>query len=123
MSSVVTSSRPFADASPAQIREVLLPEELPQFEAEYADALREAAETYSLDKLHQTMASWRRIAWMTDADPEAHRLMLQRAEYTLRTGGDVLPGSRLVPQEEMEARLQARLPPGRCTGSTRTRLS
>lgn len=78
-------SRPFLNASPVEIREVLLPEERGQFEAEYEEALRDAAELYSLDKLHRTMECWRRIAWMTHADPEAHRLMLARAEYTLAT--------------------------------------
>ncbi len=103
---------PFSDASPAEIREVLLPEELPQFEQAYAEALRQAREEYRLDKLEACLRSWRRIAWMTASDPEAHRLMLQRAEYTLRTGGDILPGSRLVSQEEMEERLRARLAAG-----------
>lgn len=42
---------PFADATPAQIREELLPEELPRFEREYSEALRVAAEQYRLDKL------------------------------------------------------------------------
>jgi Family of unknown function (DUF6247) len=99
---------PFSDASPAEIREVLLPEEQPQFEQDYAEALRQAREEYRLDKLE----AWRRIAWMTASDPKAHRLMLQRAQYTLPTGGDILPGSRLVSQEEMEERLQARLAAG-----------
>lgn len=103
---------PFSDASPAEIREVLLPEELPQFEQDYAEALRQAREEYRLDKLEACLRSWRRIARMTAADPQAHRLMLRRAQYTLRTGGDILPGSRLVSQEEMEERLQARLAAG-----------
>ena len=81
----VATKVPFSDASPAEIREVLLPEEQPQFEEQYRQALRVAAETYSLDALHQTMQDWRRIAWMTHSDPEAHRLMLARADYTLAT--------------------------------------
>jgi len=49
---VATATKvPFADASPAEIREVLLPEELPEFERQYREALRVAAETYRLDKL------------------------------------------------------------------------
>jgi hypothetical protein len=103
---------PFSDASPAEIREVLLPEELPQFEQDYAEALRQAREEYRLDKLEVCLRSWRRIAWMTASDPKAHRLMLQRAQYTLSTGGDILPGSRLVSQEEMEERLRVRLAAG-----------
>lgn len=81
---VATATKvPFADASPAEIREVLLPEELPEFERQYREALLVAAETYRLDKLQACLRSWRRIAWMTDSDPAAHRLMLARAEYTL----------------------------------------
>ncbi|MDQ3887181.1 MAG: DUF6247 family protein [Actinomycetota bacterium] len=85
---------------------------LRQFEQDYAEALRQAREEYRLDKLEACLQSWRRIAWMTASDPQAHRLMLQRAQYTLRTGGDILPGSRLVSQEEMEERLRARLATG-----------
>ena len=82
----VATKVPFSDASPAQIREVLLPEELPQFEEQYRQALRVAAETYRLDVLQRTLQDWRRIAWMTQSDPQAHRLMLARADYTLATG-------------------------------------
>jgi hypothetical protein len=83
---------PFATASPAEIREVLLPEELPQFE------------TFSLDKLNATMECWRRSAWMTHSDPEAHRRMLDKARRIL--AGEQLPS---VSAEEMRARLQERL--------------
>lgn len=95
---------PFATASPAEIREVLLPEELPQFEEQYRQALRVAAETFSLDKLNATMECWRRIAWMTHSDPEAHRRMLDKARRIL--AGEQLPS---VSAEEMRARLQERL--------------
>lgn len=73
---------PFADASPAEIRDALIPEERGLFEAEYAEALREATEEYSLAKLYRVMECWRRIAWSTQDDPDGHRLMLARAEYT-----------------------------------------
>ena len=77
---------PFSGPTPAENREVLLPEELPEFERQYREALQVAAETYSLDKLESTLQCWRRIAWMTHSDPEAHRRMLARVDYTLRTG-------------------------------------
>lgn len=93
---------PFSDATPAEIREVLLPEELPEFERQYRRALEVAAETFSLDELAKTLRSWRRIAWMTDSDPEAHRRMLHNVERTLRTGQSP-PGS--VPWNELKARL------------------
>ncbi|SFB48351.1 hypothetical protein SAMN05216266_113130 [Amycolatopsis marina] len=72
--------------SPRAIRAALLPEEVPSFDAAYQQALREAAETLSLEALHSTLANWRRIARMTQADPAGHRRMLQQAERTLRTG-------------------------------------
>lgn len=77
---------PFADASPAEIRASLLDEERPEFDRQYRNALQAAAESFSLDELQTTLHSWRRIAWMTCADPEAHRRMLSTAAHTLRTG-------------------------------------
>lgn len=61
---------PFSDASPAEVREVLLPEERPQFGEQYRQALQVVAETHSFDVLHQTMQDWRRIAWMTPPTPK-----------------------------------------------------
>lgn len=72
--------------SPREIRAALLPEEAPAFDAAYQRALREASETLSLETLQSTLANWRRIARMTQADPAAHRRMLQQAERTRRTG-------------------------------------
>lgn len=79
------TARPFLNATPAQIRDVLLPEERGQFETEYEEALREAVENYSLDLLNRVMECWRRIAWATHADPDGHRLALARARYTEAT--------------------------------------
>lgn len=97
---------PFADATPAEIRAVLLPEELPGFEGQYREALRVAAETYSLDKLDAVLRTWRRIAWMTGSDPETHCRMLARVEYTQRTG-ERPPG--MASAEEIRALLPERL--------------
>lgn len=93
---------PFSDASPAQIRAALLPEEQPRFEEQYREALQVAAETFSLYKLNATLECWRRIAWMTHSDPEVHRRMLANVERTLRTG-EPPPGS--VPWSELKERL------------------
>lgn len=93
---------PFSDATPAEIREVLLPDELPEFKRQYRRALEVAAETFSLDELGKNTAVRRRIAWMTDSDPEAHRRMLHNVEHALRTGQSPL-GS--VPWNELKARL------------------
>jgi len=95
---------PFADATPAQIRGVLLPEELPRFEREYSEALRAAAEQYRLDRLETCLRTWRRIAWLAHSDPGAHRRMLAHVEHTLATG-EPPPGSVAVERiEELIAR-------------------
>jgi hypothetical protein len=64
----------------------LLAEEVGEFDRAYQQALKVAAETLDLEKLQTTLASWRRIARQTQADPAAHRRMLQQAERTLHTG-------------------------------------
>ncbi|WP_246243577.1 DUF6247 family protein [Amycolatopsis pithecellobii] len=48
-------------------------------------AFRLASKTLSLEALQATLASWRRIARMTQADPAGHRRMLEQAKRTLRT--------------------------------------
>jgi uncharacterized protein DUF6247 len=95
---------PVRNRIPGGDPESTVPEELPQFEEQYRQALRVAAETFSLDKLNATMECWRRIAWMTHSDPEAHRGMLDKARRIL--AGEQLPS---VSAEEMRARLQERL--------------
>lgn len=94
----------FATASPEEIRAALLPEELPRFEEQYREALQVAAETFRLDKLEACLRSWRRIAWMTSSDPQAHRRMLDKARRIL--AGERFPS---VSAEEMRARLRERL--------------
>jgi len=64
----------------------LLPEEAGKFDVDYRRALDVARETLSLTDLVETLESWRRIAYSTQADPVAHRRMLQAAEATLGTG-------------------------------------
>jgi hypothetical protein len=64
----------------------LLPEEVATFDAAYAAALRDAAESLTLTKLLDTVEHWRSIARQTQADPAAHRRMLQQAALRLRTG-------------------------------------
>ena len=91
---------PFADASPATIRTALIPEEQPRFDREYRQALRVAAETFSLDELNKTLESWRRIAWLC-ADPERYRRMWRHAAK-LYTRQD-------IPAEEALPATKARL--------------
>jgi hypothetical protein len=76
--------------TPRAIRAALLPEETADFDRDYKRALRSAGDALSLDELREVLEHWHRIACMTQADPEAHRRMLQRAEHTLRTGQALL---------------------------------
>jgi hypothetical protein len=102
MSSATATKRSFADASPSEIRAALIPEEQLEFDQQYRDALRHAAEAYSLDVLSQTLESWRRVAWMTTAGgPDAHRRMLRTA--AARVAG------KTIPPDEPLASTKARL--------------
>ncbi len=92
---------PFANASPADIRAALLPEEQPDFDREYQRALQVAAESLTLDELHETLECWRRVAWMTQNDPAAHRRML-------RTAAERLTGEKILADEPL-ARIKTRL--------------
>ena len=58
-----TLNRPFAQASPAELREVIVPEDREFFDEQYRQALDAAAETLTLDALEKFLAHWRRIAW------------------------------------------------------------
>jgi hypothetical protein len=93
---------PFAEATPAEIRAALLPEEQPIFDREYGNALDVARSSLLLHELNNTLEVWRRIAWTTQEDPAAHRRMLDQVEHAVRTG-EKPPGT--VPWTELKARL------------------
>lgn len=94
---------PFADASPAEIREAILPEDQDAFDRQYREALRVAAETYRLDDLEKTLASWRLNARQVAAEgPKAWRALLAKADRILTTG-ELPSGTR--PWEEVKAEL------------------
>lgn len=88
---------PFAGASPAEIRAALLAGE----RSDYQPALKTAAETLTLDELAETLECWRRIAWSTADDPEAHRRMLRAA--AARISGEPVPADE--PLERTKARI------------------
>jgi hypothetical protein len=95
--------RPFADASPAEVRAALIPEEVPDFDRQWRAAMAEATQTMDLTPVLETLEHWRLTAWMTTAyGPEVHRRMLAQAEHTLRTG-EVPPGT--VPWSQVKAEL------------------
>jgi hypothetical protein len=76
----------FADASPAQVRAALIPEDAIAFESQWRAAMVTATETMDLTVVHRVLEAWRRIAWLTTSNgPDAYRRMLAHAEVTLRT--------------------------------------
>ncbi|MGH3913987.1 MAG: DUF6247 family protein [Pseudonocardiaceae bacterium] len=103
----VAAKPPFADASPGEIRAALLPEDQPEFDRQWRAALVNAEAALSLDDVHATLESWRRVAWLVTAHgPEGYRRLMATAEQTLRTGQSP-PGS--VGQEVVEALIRQRL--------------
>lgn len=73
-------ARTFADATPAQIRAALLPEEAVEFDLQWRRAMAEATAALDLGIVHATLDEWRRVARLTAAQgAEAHRRMYRRA--------------------------------------------
>jgi len=93
---------PFADASPAEVRAALIPEEAAEFERDWREVMARAAETLELYEVLETLESWRLVAQLTAAaGPEEHRGMYRRAAGRL-TGKD-------IPADEPLSRTKARL--------------
>jgi len=102
-----TSRPPFADASPAQVRAALVPEDVVRFDQQWRDAMATATEALDLTVVHELLDSWRRVAWLTAArGHEGYRRILARAEETLRTR-EVPPGA--VSLEEIRLLIARRL--------------
>ena len=94
--------RSFADASAAEVRAALIPEEAAEFEREWRAALADAAETLDLTEVFATLESWRTVAELTAAaGAEAHRAMYRRAARRLT--GDDIPADE--PLRQTKARL------------------
>jgi len=92
----------FADASPAEVRAALIPEEAAEFDQQWRQVMARATETLDLSEVLATLDSWRRVARLTAAaGAGAHRAMYRRAAGRL-SGGD-------VPAEESLPRTKARL--------------
>ncbi|MGH3857533.1 MAG: DUF6247 family protein, partial [Pseudonocardiaceae bacterium] len=83
---------------PEAIRAALLPEQVGEFDA----ALTAARRTLRLDQLRHVLRMWRRMALMTEQDPDGHRRMLATAAELQRTGR-LRPGS--VPWSELKTEL------------------
>jgi uncharacterized protein DUF6247 len=78
---------PFTDASPAQVRAALLPEDAAEFDRQWQDVMARATRELDLSEVHRTLNRWRRVAWVTTATgPERYRAVLASADQRLRTG-------------------------------------
>ena len=86
------------------MRAALLVEEVGQFDIEWRSALARAAEALDLAEVYAVLDRWRLIARLTQADPEAHRRMLRKADDAV-AGAPAPP----IPVGEIRTRLRRRL--------------
>lgn len=94
---------PFADASPAQVRAGLIPEDAAEFDRQWREVMTRATDNLDLAEVLVTLESWRRIAWLTSANGSAgYRRILVKAEHLERTGE--LPAGT-VPWRQVKAEL------------------
>lgn len=78
---------PFMDATPAQIRDVLAPEDAAEFDRQWRDVMEAATDRLDLSEVHEVLESWRRIAWLTAVrGPLGYRRTMAAAEQRLHTG-------------------------------------
>ncbi|MGH3852359.1 MAG: DUF6247 family protein [Pseudonocardiaceae bacterium] len=91
-------SRPwFSDATAAEVRAALIPEEAAEFDQQWREVMARATETLDLSEVLATLESWRRVARLTAvAGPEAHRAMYRRA--AARLAGEDIPADEPLPQ-------------------------
>ena len=75
-------------------------EEAGHFDREYRQAMADAAESLDLSGVLTMLERWRRVAWSTRDDPEAHRRMLDNAGR-LSAGEDLAT----VPWQQVKTRL------------------
>ncbi|WP_132113227.1 DUF6247 family protein [Actinocrispum wychmicini] len=96
------SGPPFANATAAEVRAALIPEEAEEFARDWRAALAIAADTLDLAPVLETLEDWRTVAQLTAAaGPEGHRAMYRRAAGRLT-------GQR-VPDDEPVSETKARL--------------
>jgi hypothetical protein len=75
-------------SSPGEIRAALTGQEVADFDREYRRTMADAAESLDLSGVLSMLRRWRRIAWSTQDDPDAHRHMLASADR-LSAGGEM----------------------------------
>lgn len=94
---------PFADATPAQIRDALSEPDAADFARQWRAVMDRARDRLDLSEVHDVLQAWRRIAWLTsELGPDGYRRMMESAERRAVTG-DRTPGS--VPWNQLKAEL------------------
>ena len=86
--SAFDGEQPVSASTPREVRAALTGEETAHFDREYRQVMADAAESLDLSGVVSMLKRWRRVAWSTQNDPEAHRHMLACADE-LNAGGDV----------------------------------
>ena len=56
---------PFADASPAEVREALTAEDAASFDRQWQALMGRATERLDLTEVHEALETWRQVAWVT----------------------------------------------------------
>lgn len=94
---------PFADASPARIRDALTAEDAVAFDRHWRTLMQRATERLDLTELHDALEAWRAVAWVTSTHgPEVYRETLASARARLQTGER---GAGAVPWAQLKAEL------------------
>ena len=89
-------------ASPAAIREGLLPSDRERFDAAFEAALTESRRSLELTELFRTLEHWRRIA-VLQSSPDAYR-------HAVRRAAELLTGQPVSQDEPLEVtRAKARM--------------
>jgi Family of unknown function (DUF6247) len=94
---------PFADASPVQVRTALTTEDAAEFDRQWQEVMARATRELDLSEVLETLATWRRVAWVTTAvGPQQYRAVLASARHRVATG-ERHPGA--VPWSQLKAQL------------------
>lgn len=88
--------------SPEAIRAALLPEQVAEFDAAFDAALTSARRTLHLDELRHVILAWRRVALLTQMDPDRQRETLAAITEIRRTRA---PRAGSVSWDDLKAEL------------------
>ena len=93
-------AQPISASAPRAIRSALTGEEIGHFDREYRQVMADAAESLDLSGVLATLERWRRVAWSTQDDPDAHQRMLENADRL-----NARENVTAVPWDQVKARL------------------